>query len=166
MVRRRKEAYADQDFQKQIDRFCVCHIPDFGIAATETMRLAKNWTIAFEVDGEVGGDFAIMAAMGFFVQKNSIYRVSLPSSLTSEEVQAAILKYAKTEDGEFVLHPEYIVTTLPYSEATELQNRLQGIDWFHTNFEESGPEFKEIFICQDQLNSSSLTKYIRTLSQH
>jgi hypothetical protein len=40
-----KDAYADQDFRKQIDRLCVSHIPDFGIAATAmTMRLRENLT--------------------------------------------------------------------------------------------------------------------------
>jgi hypothetical protein len=127
-----KEAYADQDFQKEIDRVCVYHMPDFGTAATAlTMRLRKNRTIVLEMNGALGDDFAIMAAMGFFLQKDSIYQMSLPSSPTSEEVRAAILKYAKTEDSEFIPHPEYMVTTLPFSEATVLQNRLRRIDWLH-----------------------------------
>ena len=29
-----EKAYADQDFQKQNDRVCICCIPDFGIASS------------------------------------------------------------------------------------------------------------------------------------
>jgi hypothetical protein len=119
-----KEAYADQDFQRQIGRVCVCQIPDFGIFATAlTVRLMKDRTIVLQVDGEAGVDFAIMATMGFFIQKDTVYRMSLPPLVTSEEVRAAILKYVKTQDSEFVLHPEYIVTTLPFSEANSKQLR-------------------------------------------
>jgi hypothetical protein len=119
------DLYADQDFRKQIDRVCVCYIPDFGMAATAMiMRLKENLTILV-LDVEVGEEFTMMAEMGFFAQKGPIYRMTLPSSLTSEKVRAAIFKYAKTEDGDFMLHPEYMVTTLPFSEATALQNRLR-----------------------------------------
>jgi hypothetical protein len=60
----------------------------------------------------------MMAEMGFFVQDNPIYRMTLPSSLTLEKVRAAIVQSAKTEGDELMLHPEYIVTTLAFLEAT------------------------------------------------
>ena len=81
----------------------------------------------------------MMAEMGFFMQEVPIYRMTLPLSLTSEKVRAAIFKYAKTEDDEFVLHPEDIVTTLPFSEATALQNRLRAINEFHNGINCPGP---------------------------
>ena len=58
--------------------------------------------------------------------------------LTSEKVKAAILKFAKTEDDEFMLHPEYLVTAMPLSEATTLQNRLRAIHDFDGNNNCSG----------------------------
>lgn len=127
-----KEAYLDQDFQKQINRVCFCYIPDFGIASTFLlMQLEGNWaSFVLNVDSIEGDDFTMMTAMGFFVQDGPVYRMTLPSSLTSEKVRAAILRYAKTEDSEHMLHPEHIVDTLATSEATQLENRLRAIDEF------------------------------------
>jgi hypothetical protein len=34
LARLKTKAYSDQEFAKQIDRVCMCCIPDFGIAAT------------------------------------------------------------------------------------------------------------------------------------
>jgi hypothetical protein len=143
-----KEAYADQDFQKQIDRVCVCYIPDFGIAATHMiMRLWGIWTsFVLKIDSEAGDDFAMMAKMGFFAQRNPLYRMTLPS-LTAEKVRAAILTYAKTEDEECMLHPEHLVTTMPFSEATALQNRLRATDELQNRLRAS-EEFQDIIICR------------------
>jgi hypothetical protein len=91
------------------------------------------------VDSEEGDDFTMMAEMGFFVEDDPIYRMTLPSSPTLEKVRAAIVKSAKTEDDEFMLHPEAIVTTLPFSEATTLQNRLRAIYEFHNSINCPGP---------------------------
>jgi hypothetical protein len=100
------------------------------------MRLRENWTtFVLDVDSEDGDDFTMMTEMGFFVQNGPIYQITLPSSLTSEKVRAAIFKYAKTEDDEFVLHPEYIVNTLPFPEATALQNRLRAINEFRNGID-------------------------------
>ena len=127
-----KEAYADEDFKQQIDRVCTAYIPDFGIAATVMIMQLKEYRTTFliELNSEDGDDFAMMAEMGFFAQRNALYQMTLPSSLTLEKVKAAIFKFAKTEDDEFMLHPEYLVTPIPLSEATTLQHRLRAINDF------------------------------------
>jgi hypothetical protein len=135
-----KEAYADQDFKQQIDRVCVAYIPDFGIAATVMIMQLKEYRTTFliELNSEDGDDFAMMAEMGFFAQRYPFYQMTLPSSLTLEKVKAAIFNFAKTEDDEFMLHPEHLVTAMPLSEATTLQNRLRAIHDFHDNITCSG----------------------------
>ena len=51
----------------------------------------------------------------------------------------AVLKDAKTEDEDFMLHPERIVTaTMSFSEVRAWQDRLRAIDEFHGNFRPSG----------------------------
>lgn len=127
-----KEAYADEHFKQQIDRVCTAYIPDFGIAATVMIMQLKGCRTTFliELNSEDGDDFAMMAEMGFFAQRNALYQMTLPSSLTLEKVKAAIFKYAKTEDDEFMLHPEHLVTAMPLSEATTLQHRLRAINDF------------------------------------
>jgi hypothetical protein len=45
----------------------------------------------------------------------------------------AILEFARTEDAEFVLHPEHLVTGIPFAEARAWQDRVCAIDEFHNN---------------------------------
>jgi hypothetical protein len=125
-----KEACDDQDFKKQVERVCILYIPDFGIAGTMMlMRLKEDMTqFVLHLDSEEGEDFTMLVGMGFFVRKHQSYQMTLPSCLTAEKVRAAVVEYAKTEDEEYVLHPEYLVTTIPFAEATTLQDRLRAVD--------------------------------------
>jgi len=79
-----KEAFTDQDFKKQVERVCVCYLPDFGIAATiMIMELREHRTrFVLDVNSEDGEDFTMMVAMGFFAQKHQYYHMTLPSRLT------------------------------------------------------------------------------------
>jgi hypothetical protein len=130
-----REAYTDLDFKKKIDRICLAYIPDFGIAASILLMKLREYRTTFliELHSEDGDDFAMMAEMGFFTQKNALYQMTLPSSLTLRKVKTSISKFASTEDAEFILHPEYLVTSMSLSEATTLQNRLRAIDDFQSN---------------------------------
>jgi hypothetical protein len=86
--------------------------------------------LLLDLNSEDGEDFTMMAEMGFFAQRNQVYQMTLPSLLTLEKVKAAILKFARTKDDEFVLHPEHLVTAMPLSEAITLLNRLQALNSF------------------------------------
>jgi hypothetical protein len=127
-----KEAYADEDFKRHVDRVCTSYLPDFGIAATVVIMQLRECrtTLLIELDSEEGDHFAMMAEMGFFAHRNPSYQMTLPRLLTLEKVKAAISKYAKTEDDEFMLHPEHLVNPIPFSEATILQHRLRAINDF------------------------------------
>ena len=48
-----------------------------------------------------------------------------------DRVKMAALKFAKTEDEEYYLHPEYLVATMPYAEAKAWQSRLREMDEVH-----------------------------------
>ena len=135
-----KQACADEDFKRHVDRVCTSYIPDFGIAATVMIMQLREYLTTFliELDSIEGDDFAMMAEMGFFAHRNPSYQMTLPYLLTLEKVKAAIFRYAKTEDDEFMLHPEYLVTPMPFSEATTLQHRLRAIHDFHEYFDFSG----------------------------
>jgi hypothetical protein len=130
-----KKAYADKHFEKQIARVCVCYIPDFGIIAMSMIRRLMEHPMMFLLDlnSEDGEDFAMLAEMGFFAQKGPVYEMTLPSLLTLEKVKAAVLKFARTEDDEFVLHPEHLVTPMPLGDAITLLNRLRALDSFDDN---------------------------------
>jgi hypothetical protein len=127
-----KQACKDLDFEKQVQRVCLAYIPDFGISASEIiMRLEEcKTTLVLDLYSEGGDDFVMMVTMGFFVPANQSYRMAIPLDLTAAKVRKAVLKYAQTEDEEYMLHPEYLVTTMSFSEARAWQNRLQAVDQF------------------------------------
>jgi hypothetical protein len=68
--------------------------------------------------------------MGFFVLTGQRYQMVIPTRLTLRKVMKA-MRLAKTEDEESYLHPEYIITTMPYAEAKAWQSRLRGMDETH-----------------------------------
>jgi hypothetical protein len=98
------------------------------------MRLEEyRTTLVLELYSEEGEDFAMMVTMGFFALTNQSYRMAVPLDLTVAKVKKAILKYAETEDEEYVLHPEYLVNTMSFPEARAWQNRLRAVDQFCDN---------------------------------
>jgi hypothetical protein len=129
-----KEALEDHEFEKQVDRICICVIHDFGLTATNLlMQFREDKTrFVFPVDRDEDGEaFTMMVGMGFFVRKHQSYQMTLPSNLTAERVRAAVLELAKTEDEDYVLHVEYLVSTMPFAEARALQDRLRALEEFH-----------------------------------
>jgi hypothetical protein len=56
--------------------------------------------------------------------------MAIPAGVTAATVRAAVLKYAKTEDKDFMLHPKHMVTTMPFADARAWQGRLRAIEEF------------------------------------
>jgi hypothetical protein len=95
------------------------------------MHLKEHWTsFVLNLETEDGEDFAMMLAMGFFEPIVDGYRMALPINLTDATVRAAVLKYAATEDDDFMLHPEHLVSTMPFAEVRLRQDRLRAIEEF------------------------------------
>jgi hypothetical protein len=69
-----------------------------------------------------------MAEMGFFVLTDGRYQMAIPAKLNMDVVKSAALTYAKTEAEDEGLHPECLVTTMPYALAEEWQTRLRDMD--------------------------------------
>jgi hypothetical protein len=129
-----KHALKDPHFKKQVEPVHVCYIPDFGIAATAMIVRLSDHSTSFLLDMNREGidEFVMMAGMGLFAQHEQRYRMAVPTEMTAEEVRTSIPSYAKTQDDQFELHPEYLVTGMPYSRALGLQARLHAIDEFNT----------------------------------
>ena len=68
-----------------------------------------------------------MIAMGFFVHTDHHYRMAIPVNLNIKTVKMAALKFVQTADEES-LHPESLVTTIPYAEAKAWQSRQRKLD--------------------------------------
>jgi hypothetical protein len=125
------EALKNPRFSKRIDRLTITYIPDFNIGATVLLsRLEQNLaSLVVNLNGEEEPEeFAMMIGMGFFVLTGERYQMVIPTRLTLGKVMKAALSLAKTEDEEYYLHPEYIITTMPYAEAKAWQSRLRGMD--------------------------------------
>jgi len=128
-------AYKDSEFQKQVDRVCLVYIPHFGISATLIIAELKQYktTLTIDLNTEEGESFAMMVAMGFFTFSNPRYQMTVPSHLTEMQVKRAIFDFVQTEDAEFMLHPEHLVTAISFAEARAWQDRIRAIDGFRDN---------------------------------
>ena len=125
------EALNNPRFSKRVDGLTVANIPDFNISATVLLsRLEQNLaSLVVSLNGEEETEeFAMMIGMGFFVLTGQRYQMVIPPRLNLGQVMKAALRLAKTEDEEYFLHPEDIITTMPYTEAKEWQSRLRGMD--------------------------------------
>jgi len=52
----------------------------------------------------------------------------IPKKLSVDVVKSAALKYARTEDAEYELHPENLVASMPRAKALRWQKRLRHMD--------------------------------------
>jgi hypothetical protein len=129
-----KEAQNDPAFIKQIELVTICYIPDFGMGAIVMLSKLEKNLASFalgENDADVFDEFVMMAEMGFFVLTGERYQMVIPTKLDIETVKAAMLKYTRTEEEEYGLHPEDLVATMPYAQAKEWQARLRQMDEDH-----------------------------------
>jgi hypothetical protein len=125
------EALNDPQFSNRIDRLTFVYIPDFNIGATVLLSgLKQNFvSLVIKMNGDEESEhFAMMIEMGFFVLTGQRYQMVIPRQLTLELVKNAALALAETEDEDSHLHPENIITTMPYTEGKAWQSRLRGMD--------------------------------------
>jgi hypothetical protein len=127
-----KEALKEPEFEKQTENVCIFYIPDFGIAASMMLTQLGEYRTSYliSLDSEEVEHFAMMALMGFFIPMDRHYKMAIPANLTKAAFKAAMIKYAGTEDKEFMLHPEHLVRSMSLSEARAWQRRWRAIDEF------------------------------------
>jgi hypothetical protein len=120
-------------FKKQIELLTAIYIPQFDLSASLFLFQLKKNLVSFTIPlhGEDWGEldqFTLMAEMGFFVLTAGRYQMAIPAKLNMNLVKSAALSYAKTEVEDEGLHPEYLVTTMPYAQAEEWQTRLRDMN--------------------------------------
>jgi hypothetical protein len=123
-----RTALEDQEFETQVERIRIVYEPDFGITATiMLMNLRAHWTsFVLDLQSEDGEDFAMMFSMGFFLQCGHTCRMAIPPLLTLDTLKGAILTFARTEDSEYILHPEHLVTCMSSAAAKVLQQQINA----------------------------------------
>jgi hypothetical protein len=136
-----REALQDQEFARQVERVRIIYEPDFGIAASLTVMKLRNHCTTFVLDlyTEDGEEFAMMVVMGLFVQCGHTCRMTIPPLLTLDSLKNAILTFARTEDHEYILHPEQLVTCMSSAAASLLQKQISA---FH------GPRDEQVHLLQ------------------
>jgi hypothetical protein len=128
-----REAQQDPTFLKKIDSLTVIYDLDFSIAASLiTMQLKEfgNCLIVRVDDVFKADHFAMMAGMGFFRAVGRHHHLMVPKRLRRIDVRRSILRYARTEDEESMLHPEYLAAAMPLTEARTHQIRLRALNEF------------------------------------
>ena len=114
-----KRALTMPIFNKRVERLIVAYIPDFGISATALLsQIARDHAlVALDLWGEGGEEFAMMVDMGFFALRHGHYFMNLPKRLNVEIVKSAALRLARTEDREYLLHPENYIASMSRTKA-------------------------------------------------
>ena len=111
---------ASPDFERAIERLGVVYVVEFSPAAMAFVSLWINNGPAYYLnifDSEWSEAFAYMAGIGFFTRTDQHYQMTHPHALSSRTIARALLQLAETEDEEFYLHPEWLLTTMTQEEA-------------------------------------------------
>jgi len=105
--------------KQQIFRLEIVYMICFSPAACKFIELlmgdGKNVT-CFALDfceEEWGEMFPVMADLGFFSPTENRYRMTIPQDISGPKIEAALLRFAATEDDDYYLHPESLVNWLP-----------------------------------------------------
>ena len=120
-----------QSFARRLTQLEMLQDLDYGIVATVFVSqffINKEFNTFTISEGEQLDfiDFALMAEMGFFTLTGDRYQMTVPEDLNLARVKAAHLTLAATDDDEWI-HPERIVISMPYAQATEYQRLLSEI---------------------------------------
>ncbi|MGX9431969.1 MULTISPECIES: hypothetical protein [Bradyrhizobium] len=117
--------------KQQISRIEIAHEFSFSPAATKCLELLmKNLTcFSLSMFDEWGEVFTVMAELGFFCLTGDRYQMTVPQAIIGSKIEAALLRLAATEDQQYYLHPEQLVTCLGKQDAQNWQLRLEHLPW-------------------------------------
>ena len=116
------------DFRKSIERLEVAHCIEFAPPAMAFLRawLTDLGPFTLNVFDQWGEIFAIMVELGFFSLTGQRHQMTVPY-LNISYITKALERLAATEDAEYFLHPENLLTTMTYQEAVEMQSTLKAM---------------------------------------
>jgi hypothetical protein len=112
--------------KEQISRLEVIYIVHFSPAATRFLELLMKNLACFTLDlwDEWGEIFTVMAGLGFFRRTGERYQMTLPQEINGPMIEDALLELAATEDEEYFLHPEHLVSCLTETDVHMWQDLL------------------------------------------
>jgi hypothetical protein len=128
------QALRDPDFESRVLALCVWCIPHLECAALQILAALQQQRHIVAVDLYRAEDqspifsteFAMMVYLGFFAPFEVSYRMTIPESITLENVQLAALSVSSTEEEteEGLLQPDRLLHTLTDTEAKAWRSRL------------------------------------------
>jgi hypothetical protein len=128
-----QKALRQRKFSKQVIRLSAVYIPNFGISAA--IFLGELWKNGIAAALDLWGDddsgaieFVIMVKLGFFRRTGMRYRMTVPDDLDIAAIKAAALVLARTEDRNYCLHPEALVTHMSKDNAQACRRRLRDVN--------------------------------------
>lgn len=126
-----KQAKRQREFSKQIVSLTASYIPNFGIAATLFIsKLLNNGasSLVFDLGWQGTNELVMMIRLGFFKPTCGRYQMIVPEHLDIELIKGAALELVRTEDEEYMLHPEDILVHMSKDEARACRKRLRYMD--------------------------------------
>jgi hypothetical protein len=120
------------DLKEQISRLEVVYLVCFSPTATRCVELLMIDLSSFSLavcEEPFGEIFTVMAELGFFRQTGDRYQMTIPQAISGSKIEVALIRLAATEDQEYFLHPEHLVTCLSRPEAEAWQLRLKRLPW-------------------------------------
>ena len=116
------EAKRDPQFVRDVaTRLEVLVVWDFALEATLLMStLMRGEPIVLETGSHESEVFAVLAQIGFFSWTLDRYRLSLPPAVTLATVKSAALNLIATQDEEYRIFPEKIISVAPMTALDRL----------------------------------------------
>jgi hypothetical protein len=118
------------DFRQTIGRLEVIACVHFSSSATEFVsRWLSNYGIFLvEMTDEWAEMFVVMVGSGFFKYTNGRYQMVVPTTLDCDILAATLLRLAETEDSEYYLHPEDLISFKTRTWTVGMERRLRSMD--------------------------------------
>jgi hypothetical protein len=81
------------------------------------------------LDPEWAEIFCIMARLGFFKQTGQRYQMIVPETVELDRIKDELLRLIATQDSEYRLHPEELLTNMPRQQAMDWKRKLKRMHW-------------------------------------
>jgi hypothetical protein len=142
------EALRDPDFYDRVVTLCEYCEPDLECAALEILFELKRRAHVLATDlkrivpESLTFEFGMMVQLGFFAFNGRSYQITVPQTVTLENVQRAALNLLATAtdvgDGVEAVQPECLLHTLPERVAEAWRSRLIAMRRFKSDAPRDG----------------------------
>ncbi|MGM4902757.1 hypothetical protein AB8B21_27875 [Tardiphaga sp. 866_E4_N2_1] len=119
----------DADVQTALGSIQAAQYISFQISALEVMDLVRSRGGAVVINvfrSTIMHDLAVMALLGFLKWNGERYQINIPQNLTMDDIRAATLRYAATEDEGYYLHPEVVINLMTAADVERQLKQIEG----------------------------------------